>query len=181
MVVGLLGNKSPGSNRFTLVAPKPENGVRLQAKLGNQNPTGLLVGVVRGMYETELLDNIKHQIKEQQRETRELADDFYKQFDKAFSEARDANEHRYQSMKKLTEQKLIGNAMETLRFGLEHNQFGDNTAEMQDVYNQLSTRVIEQAKEFVRDKSATKTSQRGTEFDDMLHTETAPALDVQLD
>ena len=47
MVVGLLGNKSPGSNRFTLVAPKPENGVRLQAKLGNQNPTGLPVGVVR--------------------------------------------------------------------------------------------------------------------------------------
>ena len=49
MVVGLLGNKSPGSNRFTLVAPKPENGVRLQAKLGNQNPTGLPVGVVRFM------------------------------------------------------------------------------------------------------------------------------------
>ena len=46
MVVGLLGNKSSGSNRFTLVAPKPENGVRLQAKLGNQNPTGLPVGVV---------------------------------------------------------------------------------------------------------------------------------------
>lgn len=49
MVVGLLGNKSPGSNRFTLVAPKPENGVRLQAKLGNQNPTGLPVGVVSAL------------------------------------------------------------------------------------------------------------------------------------
>ena len=49
MVVGLLGNKSPGSNRFTLVAPKPENGVRLQAKLGNQNPMGLPVGVVRNV------------------------------------------------------------------------------------------------------------------------------------
>lgn len=141
-----------------------------------------------GMYEIDALDNIKHQIKEQQRETRELADDFYKQFDKAFSEARDANEQRYQMMKDLTEQmrigneqKLIGNAMETLRFGLEHNQFGDKTAEMQDVYNQLSTRVIEQAKEFVRDKSATKTSQRGTEFDDMFSTGTAPILDVQLD
>ena len=47
MVVGLLGNKSPDSNRFTLVTPKPENGVRLQATLGNQNPTGLPVGVVR--------------------------------------------------------------------------------------------------------------------------------------
>lgn len=46
MVVGLLGNKSPDSNRFTLVTPKPENGVRLQATLGNQNPTGLPVGVV---------------------------------------------------------------------------------------------------------------------------------------
>ena len=49
MVVGLLGNKSPDSNRFTLVTPKPENGVRLQATLGNQNPTGLPVGVVSGL------------------------------------------------------------------------------------------------------------------------------------
>lgn len=46
VVVGLLGNESPDSNRFTLVTPKPENGVRLQATLGNQNPTGLPVGAV---------------------------------------------------------------------------------------------------------------------------------------
>ena len=47
MVVGLLGNESPDSNRFTLVNPKSENDVRLQATLANQNPTGLLVGTVR--------------------------------------------------------------------------------------------------------------------------------------
>ncbi len=47
MVVGLLGNKSPDSNRFTLVTPKSENDVRLQATLANQNPTGLPVGTVR--------------------------------------------------------------------------------------------------------------------------------------
>ena len=46
MVVGLLGNKSPDSNRFTLVTPKSENDVRLQATLGNQNLIGLPVGVV---------------------------------------------------------------------------------------------------------------------------------------
>ena len=46
MVVGLLGNKSPDSNRFTLVTPKSLNDVRLQATLGNQNPTGLPVGAV---------------------------------------------------------------------------------------------------------------------------------------
>ena len=46
MVVGLLGNKSPDSNRLTLVTPKSENDVRLQATLGNQNPTGLPVGAV---------------------------------------------------------------------------------------------------------------------------------------
>lgn len=141
-----------------------------------------------GMYETEALDNIKYQIKEQQRETRELADDFYKQSVRAFSDAREANEQRYQMMKDLTEQmrigneqKLIGNAMRTLEFNLENNQFGDKTAEMREIYNALSTHVIEQAKELIRDKSATKTSQRGTEFDDMFHTETAPALDVQLE
>ena len=46
MVVGLLGNKSPDLNRFTLVTPKSENDVRLQATLDNQNPTGLSVGAV---------------------------------------------------------------------------------------------------------------------------------------
>ncbi|SEL88872.1 hypothetical protein SAMN04487770_1202 [Butyrivibrio sp. ob235] len=46
MVVGLLGNESPDSNRFTLVTPKSENDVRLQATLANQNPTGLPVGIV---------------------------------------------------------------------------------------------------------------------------------------
>ena len=47
MVVGLLGNISPDLNRFTLVTPKSENDVRLQATLANQNPTGLPVGTVR--------------------------------------------------------------------------------------------------------------------------------------
>ena len=46
MVAGLLGNESSDSNRFTLVTLKSENDVRLQATLGNQNPTDLLVGVV---------------------------------------------------------------------------------------------------------------------------------------
>ena len=49
MTVGLLGNKSSDSNRFTLVTPKSENDVRLQAKLGNQNPHGLPWGVVSGL------------------------------------------------------------------------------------------------------------------------------------
>ena len=48
VVVGLLGNESPDSNRFTLVTPKSENDVRLQATLANQNPTGLPVGIVSG-------------------------------------------------------------------------------------------------------------------------------------
>ena len=47
MVVGLLGNESSDSNRLTLVTPKSENDVRLQATLGNRNPTGLPMGVVR--------------------------------------------------------------------------------------------------------------------------------------
>ena len=46
VVVGLLGNESPDSNRLTLVTPKSENDVRLQATLGNQNPAGLPVGAV---------------------------------------------------------------------------------------------------------------------------------------
>ena len=47
MVVGLLGNESSDLNRLTLVTPKSENDVRLQATLDNQNPTGLPMGEVR--------------------------------------------------------------------------------------------------------------------------------------
>lgn len=35
VVVGLLGNESSDLNRFTLVTPKSENDVRLQATLDN--------------------------------------------------------------------------------------------------------------------------------------------------
>ena len=42
-VVGHFGNESPDSNRFTLVTPKPENGVRLQATLQSE-PHGLARG-----------------------------------------------------------------------------------------------------------------------------------------
>ena len=59
MVVGLLGNESSDSNRFTLVTPKSENDVRLQATLGNQNPTGLPVGVVREVKQSIFEDNNK--------------------------------------------------------------------------------------------------------------------------
>ena len=44
MAIGLLGNESPDLNRFLFVTSKPENGVRLQATPGNQNPMGLPVG-----------------------------------------------------------------------------------------------------------------------------------------
>ena len=44
MVAGLLGSESSDSNRFTLVTPKSENDVRLQATLGNQEPHGLARG-----------------------------------------------------------------------------------------------------------------------------------------
>ena len=61
MVVGLLGNESSDSNRLTLVTPKSENDVRLQATLDNQNPTGLPVGVVREdiMFEIPSMKNVK--------------------------------------------------------------------------------------------------------------------------
>jgi hypothetical protein len=54
VVAGLLGNESFDSNRFTLVTPKSENDVRLQATLDSKNPTGLPVGVVRSVYVTVL-------------------------------------------------------------------------------------------------------------------------------
>ncbi|HCW22420.1 MAG TPA: hypothetical protein DGX96_01745 [Lachnospiraceae bacterium] len=47
MATGPLGNRNSDSNRITLVTPKSANDERLQATLGNQNPTGLPVGAVR--------------------------------------------------------------------------------------------------------------------------------------
>ena len=44
MVARLLGNESYDLNRFTLVTPKFENDVRLQATFDNQNPRGKPVG-----------------------------------------------------------------------------------------------------------------------------------------
>ena len=58
MVAGLLGNESSDSNRFTLVTPKSENDVRLQATLGNQNPTGLPVGVVSNTAEIHTMEHL---------------------------------------------------------------------------------------------------------------------------
>ena len=45
MVSRLLGNKSPYSDRLILVTPKSENDVRLQAKLGSENPIGKPMGL----------------------------------------------------------------------------------------------------------------------------------------
>lgn len=58
MVVGLLGNESPDLNRFILVNPKSENDVRLQATIGNQNPTGLPVGAVRSKQRRDLFASV---------------------------------------------------------------------------------------------------------------------------
>ena len=65
MVVGLLDNESPDSNRLTLVTPKSENDVRLQATLGNQNPTGLPVGAVSAITIKSILVTIEESVNEQ--------------------------------------------------------------------------------------------------------------------
>ena len=62
MVVGLLGNESPDLNRFILVNPKSENDVRLQATIGNQNPTGLPVGAVREKISQRARDYIEKEV-----------------------------------------------------------------------------------------------------------------------
>lgn len=58
MVVGLLGNESSDLNRLTLVTPKSENDVRLQATLDNQNPTGLPEGTEKVDYTVYIWYNV---------------------------------------------------------------------------------------------------------------------------
>ena len=111
------------------------------------------------------LEDIQYEIRKQRAQTEEIAGVFHDQFGKAFDDANAANEQRHQSIQQLMEQMKIGQAMQALQFGFQNNQFGDKTAEMQQLYSALSTRVIEDAKEIVRQ------NQRGSEFDDMFESQ----------
>lgn len=121
-------------------------------------------------YETNQLlqgmESLEDRLQKLHSEFSDRSDDSARQFNRAFEQAQEDSKARYDALKELTEQMKIGQAMEALRYGFQNEMFHDKTKDMYDLYSQLSTRVIEDAKQIVKSDA-----QRGSEFDDIVNAE----------
>lgn len=112
------------------------------------------------------MESLEDRLQKMHSEFSDRSDESARQFNRAFDQAQEDSRARYDALKELTEQMKIGQAMEALRYGLQNEMFHDKTKEMHDLYSQLSSRVIEDAKQIVNSGA-----QRGSEFDDILGAE----------
>lgn len=112
------------------------------------------------------MESLEDRLQKMHSEFSDRSDESARQFNRAFDQAQEDSRVRYDALKELTEQMKIGQAMEALRYGFQNEMFHDKTKEMYDLYSQLSSRVIEDAKQIVNSGA-----QRGSEFDDILDAE----------
>lgn len=112
------------------------------------------------------MESLEDRLQKLHSEFSDRSDDSARQFNRAFEQAQEDSKARYDALKELTEQMKIGQAMEALRYGFQNEMFHDKTKDMYDLYSQLSTRVIEDAKQIVKSDA-----QRGSEFDDIVNAE----------
>lgn len=112
------------------------------------------------------MESLEDRLQKMHSEFSDRSDESARQFNRAFDQAQEDSRARYDALKELTEQMRIGQAMEALRYGFQNEMFHDKTKEMYDLYSQLSSRVIEDAKQIVNSGA-----QRGSEFDDILDAE----------
>lgn len=112
------------------------------------------------------MESLEDRLQKMHSEFSDRSDESARQFNRAFDQAQEDSRARYDALKELTEQMRIGQAMEALRYGFQNEMFHDKTKEMHDLYSQLSSRVIEDAKQIVNSGA-----QRGSEFDDILDAE----------
>ena len=121
-------------------------------------------------YETNQLlqgmESLEGRVQKLHSEFSDRSDESARQFNRAFEQAQEDSKARYDVLKELTEQMKIGQAMDALRYGLQNEMFQEKTKDMYDLYSQLSTRVIEDAKQIVK-----SSAQRGSEFDDIVNAE----------
>lgn len=121
-------------------------------------------------YETNQLlqgmESLEDRLQKLHSEFSDRSDDSARQFNRAFEQAQEDSKARYDVLKELTEQMKIGQAMDALRYGLQNEMFHEKTKDMYDLYSQLSTRVIEDARQIVKSDT-----QRGSEFDDIVNAE----------
>lgn len=121
-------------------------------------------------YETNQLlqgmESLEDRVQKLHSEFSDRSDESARQFNRAFEQAQEDSKARYDALKELTEQMKIGQAMEALRYGFQNEMFHDKTKDMYDLYSQLSSRVIEDAKQIAKSDT-----QRGSEFDDIVNAE----------
>lgn len=112
------------------------------------------------------MESLEDRLQKLHSELSDRSDDSVRQFNRAFEQAQENSKARYDALKELTEQMKIGQAMEALRYGFQNEMFHDKTKDMYDLYSQLSSRVIEDARQIV-----SPSAQRGSEFDDIVKAE----------
>lgn len=112
------------------------------------------------------MESLENRLQKLHSEFSDRSDDSARQFNRAFEQAQENSKARYDALKELTEQMKIGQAMEALRYGFQNEMFHDKTKDMYDLYSQLSSRVIEDARQIV-----SPSTQRGSEFDDIVNAE----------
>lgn len=112
------------------------------------------------------MESLEDRLQKMHSEFSDRSDESARQFNRAFDQAQEDSRARYDALKELTEQMRIGQAMEALRYGFQNEMFHDKTKDMYDLYSQLSSRVIEDARQIV-----SPSTQRGSEFDDILDAE----------
>lgn len=112
------------------------------------------------------MESLEDRLQKLHGEFSDRSDESARQFNRVFEQAQEDSRTRYDALKELTEQMKIGHAMEALRYGLQNEMFHEKTKDMYDLYSQLSTRVIEDARQIV-----SPSTQRGSEFDDIVSAE----------
>ena len=112
------------------------------------------------------MESLEDRLQKMHSEFSDRSDESARQFNRAFDQAQEDSRARYDALKELTEQMKIGQAMEALRYGFQNEMFHEKTKDMYDLYSQLSSRVIEDARQIV-----SPSTQRGSEFDDILDAE----------
>ena len=113
------------------------------------------------------------------RESTEQRDQMSDQLRTAFRDAQESSAYRYQALQELTNQMKIGQAIQVIQYGMDHNQFYSDSQrmEMQDLYAQLGSRIINDAKKVVGSKNV---KLRGSEFDGMFDKDQSQSLDAHV-
>ena len=125
------------------------------------------------------IQDVHDSVRKSHRESTEQLDQMSDQLRSAFRDAQESSQYRYQALQELTNQMKLGQAIQVIQYGMDNNQFHSDTQrqEMQDLYTQLSSRVINEAKELVGSKNVTL---RGSEFDGMFDKDESHSLDAHV-